>query len=371
MGLGLLLPVIPLYIAGDLGGGGMAIGVASAAMGVSAMAFRPFIGPLGDKRGRRFLLQTGSAVAALSMVLLVWADTVPLVVACRVLTGVGEAAAFVGAAASVQDFAPAHRRGEAASYFSVAVYGSLAAGPLLGEWIYENRSFEAAALAAAAMCVLAVIFGVAAPHEVPEVAPPKPDSWLHPAAIRPGLTLMFGLLGYIGFVIFAVVHAEEIGMAVVGAPFAVFAVIVVSLRVLGSSVPDRLGATRTTTIAMACSALGLLVIGVVREPIGLFVGTAILACGQAFLFPGLFAHVIDDAPESERSHAVASFAFFFDGASAIGGLLMGVVVATTNTSGAFLVGAALCIATLFATRTSLLRLEPTIGDYGASSVQKD
>ncbi|MCH7790541.1 MAG: MFS transporter, partial [Acidobacteria bacterium] len=93
MGLGLLLPVIPLYIAGDLGGGGMAIGVASAAMGVSAMAFRPFIGPLGDKRGRRFLLQTGSAVAALSMVLLVWADTVPLVVACRVLTGVGEAAA--------------------------------------------------------------------------------------------------------------------------------------------------------------------------------------------------------------------------------------------------------------------------------------
>ena len=81
--------------------------------------------------------------------------------------------------------------------------------------------------------------------------------------------------------------------------------------------------------------------------------------------------MIDDAPESERSHAVASFAFFFDGASAIGGLLMGVVVATTNTSGAFLVGAALCIATLFATRTSLLRLEPTIGDYGASSVQKD
>jgi MFS family permease len=371
MGLGLLLPVIPLYIRDDLGGGGLAIGIASAAMGLSAMAFRPFIGPLGDERGRRFLLQTGSAVAALSMVLLVWADSVPLVIGCRVLTGVGEAAAFVGAAASVQDFAPPHRRGEAASYFSVAVYASLAAGPLLGEWIYENRSFAAASLTAAALCALAVVFGAAAPSKVPDEKPPKPDSWLHPAALRPGITLMFGLLGYIGFVAFGAVHAEDIGLAVVGAPFAVFAVIVVSLRVLASGLPDRLGAARTTAIAMSASALGLLVMGVFREPIGLFIGTAILASGQAFLFPGLFANAVDNAPESERSHAVASFAFFFDGASALGGLLMGAIVATTNTSGAFIVGSAFCVGTLLATRTKALKIESNRGGYGAESVSED
>ncbi len=364
LGLGLLMPVIPLYIEGDLGGGGLAIGVASAAMGIAAMAFRPFIGPLGDRRGRRFLLQAGSAIAGVSMVLLVWADSVPLVVACRVLTGVGEAAAFVGAAASVQDFAPPHRRGEAASYFSVAVYGSLAIGPLIGEWLFENWSFEAAAVAAGLLCFVAVAFGMAAPNEVPELAPPKPDKLLHPAAVRPGLTLLFGLLGYIGFLAFGVVHAEDIGLGVVGAPFAIFAVIVVTLRLLGSALPDRLGPTRTTTIAMVTSAAGLLLIAAIREPVGLYAGTVLLAFGQAFLFPGLFAHVVDSAPESERSHAVASFSFFFDGASAIGGLLMGAVVAATNTSGAFAVGALLCVTTLAATRTDPLRLRER-GDDGA------
>ena len=40
---------------------------------------------------------------------------------------------FVGVATAAQDLAPDHRRGEAASYFSVALYGGLALGPLIGE----------------------------------------------------------------------------------------------------------------------------------------------------------------------------------------------------------------------------------------------
>ena len=51
----------------------------------------------------------------------------------RVVTGFGEAGFFVGAATMITDLAPVERRGEAVSYWSVAVYGGLAFGPVLGD----------------------------------------------------------------------------------------------------------------------------------------------------------------------------------------------------------------------------------------------
>ena len=56
-----------------------------------------------------------------------------MLVLARLVTGAGEAAVFVGVATAAQDLAPDHRRGEAASYFSVALYGGLAVGPPVGE----------------------------------------------------------------------------------------------------------------------------------------------------------------------------------------------------------------------------------------------
>ena len=50
----------------------------------------------------------------------------------RVVTGFGEAGFFVGAATMITDLAPVERRGEAVSYWSVAVYGGLSFGPVLG-----------------------------------------------------------------------------------------------------------------------------------------------------------------------------------------------------------------------------------------------
>ena len=75
----------------------------------------------------------GSLTFALSVVAYGLVDAVPWLVAMRILSGVGEAAVFVGAATTAQDLAPAHRRGEAASYFSVAIYGGLGIGPVIGE----------------------------------------------------------------------------------------------------------------------------------------------------------------------------------------------------------------------------------------------
>lgn len=352
LGMGVGLAVLPRWVEDELGGSGLAVGIVTGGMGISAALLRPLIGPIGDRRGRRFLFQWGCAFAGAGLLVLVVAESVPVVLAGRLISGLGEAGAFVGAAAAIQDIVPPNRRGEAASYFSVAIYGGLAVGPLLGEWVNEQYGTDQVWWLGAAFCAAGLVLGRVAPA-VANPAAQRPRRFLHPAAVRPGLTLFLGLMGYMGFVAFIAIHAEDIGVAAVGAPFAVLAAVTLSLRIAGSRLFDILGPVRSAGIAMAASAVGLLVLGLWRAPAGVFVGTTVLAVGQTFLFPGLFAATVERAPETERSHAVASFSFFFDSATAVGGMVMGAVVALSDEPTAFLVGGGICVVTLLSLRALL------------------
>src|ERR1700682_4335405 len=64
LAVGLMIPVIPRYVKGPLGGGSIAIGAAVGAFSVASVLVRPFIGGLGDRRGRRQLIVTGPVLVA-------------------------------------------------------------------------------------------------------------------------------------------------------------------------------------------------------------------------------------------------------------------------------------------------------------------
>ena len=263
-----------------------------------------------------------------------------MVIAFRALAGLGEAAVFVGAASAAQDLATDESRGEAASYFSLAIYSSLFLGPPLGEWISETFGNDTAWVLAGGLAVLAASTGIVAPG-APTEPPPKPERrvLLHRAALRPGAVLFLGLLGYTGFLAFAALHAEEVGIANTGTVFTVFALVIIFLRIFAAKLPDQLGPIRTSRISLSCGAVGLAVLAVWTEPVGVYVGAAILAVAQSFLFPALFALVVDDAPDAERSHAISTLSMFFDLAFGLGGPVIGLVSDTFNRSTAFAVSA--------------------------------
>ena len=135
--MGMLLPVLPRYVEDELGGSGFAVGAAVGAFAVSAALVRPLVGRLGDRLGRRPLAVVGAGIAAVSIAVYGLVDAVPFLVAARLVTGLGEAAFFVGAATAAQDLSPDDRRGEAASFFSTSIYGGLAVGPFVGEALYR------------------------------------------------------------------------------------------------------------------------------------------------------------------------------------------------------------------------------------------
>ena len=334
--LGSTWPVVPAFVEHDLGGGAVAVGLSVGAFGFSAALLRPVIGPLGDRRGRRFLLVLGSVGVSTSLLLLVPATSVAMVVAARLMLGMGEAAFFIGITSAIQDQCPPDRRGEATSYFTVTLYLGLAIGPALGERLMETSGADRAFVVAALLGLVPLMLIGAAPGR--PVEPPDVPllRWrLHRAALRPGLMLFIGLMAYSGFLAFMALHAAEMGVASTGTVFALFATIVVSVRLLGARLPDRLGALTTTRLSMGFTSAGMLVISLWTDPTGVIVGVVVMAIGQCFLFPALFTMVVETAPDSARSHAIGSFSMSFDLAMAIGPLLVGAVVALTDRPGGF------------------------------------
>ena len=368
--VGMLTPVLPLYVEGPLGGSEVAVGLSIGAFSLSAAVLRPWIGRIGDRRGRRILVLGGALVVAASVAGYGLATSLPLLVAMRLLSGVGEAALFVGAATAIQDLAPDTRRGEAASYFSIAIYGGLALGPALGERVLGEDRYQSVWVVAALVCLVAAVLAWWTPvGGDPDAG--RPARLLHPAALVPGSVLGLSLIGFAGFSTFIPLYVDDVGLDGSSQIFTIYAVGVLVVRILGARIPDVVGPVRTASAALCLLSLGLATMAIWQAPAGLYAGTLVFAGGSSLLFPALSVLVIDAAPASERSSAVATFSLFFDLSQGIGALVLGGVVAVGGEPAAFAVGAVLCLAGLGLLRRRLppaAAVRRPVGDLDAAPV---
>ena len=354
--MGVVAPVLPRFVEDSLGGGGTAVGISVGAFAVSAALLRPVVGHIGDRRGRRVLVLGGGTIAGISVLGYALATTLPAIIGMRLLTGAGEAAMFVGAATAVQDLSPSSRRGEATSYFSVAVYGGLAIGPVLGELFRTHWGVHAAWFLGGGLCFGAVLLGLRMPVARPAVtehAPAAKRRLLHPAALRPGLILALSTTGFAGFSAFVPLYVTQLGLQGSGAVFAEYAVAVLLVRVFGARLPDRLGSVRGASIALVFQAAGLLAMCLWMSVTGLYVSTFVYAMGVSLLYPSLFPLVVDGAPEAERSQAVATFTLAFDVSQGLGAFLLGIVVSLSSERWSFGAAALLSIAGLLLVQARL------------------
>jgi MFS family permease len=341
LAIGMLIPVVPVFASGPLGAGTVGVGVAVAATSVTAMLFQPVAGLIADRRGRRPLVIAGAAIFAASVLAYTLVDAPSALVGLRLLGGVGEALVFVATATVINDVAPPDRRGEAVSLYSLAVWGGLAAGPVLGELALGDDSFDTVWVAAAVPATMAALVGIALTETRPAHAATRRrrPPLVHRAALGPGLVLVMTMIGFAGMTAFAPLYARELGLDGAAPVFALNAVIVVSVRSVGRKIPDRFGPRRTATAAVILASAGLATIALIHDPAGLYAGTAVLAFGQALVFPALMTIVVATAPEQGRSSAVGSFTACADLGYAIGAVSLGVVAAAAGYRGVFAVAA--------------------------------
>ena len=381
--VGVLVPIVPTYVEDELRGGELGVGLAIAAFAGAAIAARPLIGRLIDRYGRRTVIAGGATLAAISGSLYGFVDSIPVLLVLRGLTGIGEAALFVGAATLIAELSPGHRRAEAASYFSVALYAGLGIGPIIGEGVIERTSFEVAFLTAAGFAALAAAMSLSLPKWVatasgddddlaataPGAAPMptgvtsrRSGAFLHPVALGPGLVLACGSAAFAVFSAFLPEYSRQLGLSGSGALFAVYSVVCLGVRLVGARLPERLGPRTSGTTTFCVLGAALLLLAAVPQVWALWVAAALVGVAMAFLYPSLMALTVNRAPLAERARAISSFTMFFEIGTAAGALALGAVADVLGKRVGFAGAVLLCAAGLWVMWVKVL---PTPGRRAA------
>jgi MFS family permease len=343
---------------------------------------------LADRYGRRSIIIGGALTAATGGMLMSQVDSLGPLMALRALTGVGEAAVFVGSATLIADLSPRARRAEGASYFSVAVFSGIGVGPVFSEWLLDDVNFERTFIAAGGFAILAAVIAIFAPVRVesPEdsestvdsgghAAPPVrglADSGIfkiiHPAAILPGAVLACGVGGLTTFFLFIPEYSRDNGFANSGLLFLTYALVSLVIRIFGAKLPERLGPRRSVTIALVSMAGGLTVFAAAPSVIGLWVGAFLIGLGAAFNYPSLMALTVNNASDTDRASAISSFTMFFEIGSAGSGLLIGGFAQIVGKQIGFLGGVVSCLIGLWLLRT---KLAPAGSDDGPNRGKRE
>lgn len=342
--VGVVIHTLPLYTTGPVGASEAGAGLAFGAFAVTALVCRPFAGRLSDRRGRLPLIVLGSCLAAIGCVLMPLADSLTVVVALRLLQGVGEAAFFVAGFALLADIAPPSRMGEALSYNSLGLYLGIAFGPPLGELLVEQWGFDAGWYGGTALAAGAAVLALLIPEPERDTTGEGHGKLIHRPGIPASIGFFTSLAAISGFLAFASLYSGDIGMSNTSLALVVYGCTVVLCRIVFARVPDRLPSLPLGAASLVAIGAGMALMAAWQEPAGLLLGAVVAGVGVTFSTPAFFSAIFATARPNERGAASGTASAFIDLGLGFGPIALGVVADSQGIPWAFGVGAGIAMA---------------------------
>ncbi|MBX2972171.1 MAG: MFS transporter [Flavobacteriales bacterium] len=155
MGFGIFIPVVPIY-ARELNASDALVGDTGALFSLMMFVFTPVWGSLSDRFGRRPIILWALGISAASYLMFANANTLFLLIASRMLTGVGSGN-ITAAQAYITDITPPEGRAKAMGLIGAAFGLGFIFGPPMGSFIYMHFGVEWVGYAAAIICVLNMV----------------------------------------------------------------------------------------------------------------------------------------------------------------------------------------------------------------------
>ena len=155
VGLLMLMPLLPFY-AKSMGGGGMVVGLLVSSFAIAQLLSAPMWGRFSDRHGRRPALLIGLTASAIAYVIFAYSTSLWLLFLSRLVQGAGGGTVGV-IQAYVADTLEPDQRARGLGWLSAATNAGVALGPVLGS-LASGVSRQAPGLAAAALCVINIIF---------------------------------------------------------------------------------------------------------------------------------------------------------------------------------------------------------------------
>lgn len=336
-GFYMLYPTLPLFIK-QMGGNEAQVGLAMGAFMLSAVIFRPIVGVLLDRFGRRPFIVWGLLLFTLAMYMYDWIGGIVVLMGLRILHGMSWAVSTTAVYTTITDIIPSARRGEGMGWFTTAATLAMAVGPVFGIWVIQNLSYHALFLFAVGLSVTALLltFGAKIPF--------RPQSGirrieLFEKSVLPVTASVFFLyIAYGGITTFVALFANSIKVNS-GAFFLAYAATLALIRPIAGKLSDRHGETSVIVPALVITISALIVLSFSTGLFGVLVSAVLYGIGFGSAQPALQAATIRLARPDRKGVANASLLTATDLGIGLGAIMLGWVSQYTGYQVLFTVSA--------------------------------
>jgi MFS family permease len=361
--LGTVLGILPGYVH-SLGGGAVLVGFAVGAPALTGAACRPTGGRVADRVGPARVVMAGAVLMAAGTIP-AYVKALPVLIVSRLPVGAGEAAMMAATVLWLLRLAGPERRGRAMGHIGLANYAGLTVGPPLAEALsghsHPVRVWVTAGILPLLGAALAAVMARGndpAAHAVardPEAEQAGAQTageqngaaapGVFRATLRPGLGLMLVNFGYVTVLSFGAAAATEQKSGIATFVIPVFGAGVIASRTILAAVPDRLGAPRTLSLAVALEAAGLAGLATASSAPAALVALVVMSVGQGLAVPSLGLLALASVPPSRHGRTAGAFFAYFDAGVGLGGPAVGLAARAADPSGALLAAAVAVLAT--------------------------
>ncbi|MCR8656482.1 MFS transporter [Paenibacillus endoradicis] len=333
----MLYPTLPLFIK-EMGGNEKQVGLVMGALMLSSVIFRPLVGGLLDRFGRRPFIIWGLIIFIIAMYMYNWIGGIIMLIGLRILHGMSCAVSTTSMMTSITDMIPTTRRGEGMGWFSISMTLAMAIGPMFGLWIMQILSYEAMFLFGVGLSTIALFLTFGAKMPFRPITNRKGIQIFEKSVLPVMAPIFFLFIAYGGITTFVPLFAEGIELNS-GAFFMVYAATLALSRPIAGKLSDRKGEIFVIVPALIITVIALVVLSLSTSLFGMLVSAVLYGIGFGSAQPALQAITLHLAPEDRKGAANAFFSTATDLGIGLGAIGLGLVSEYMNYKVLFMVSA--------------------------------
>ena len=295
---------LPVY-ANSLGAAPSMVGIIVSSFSVSAILIRPFAGPAFDSFSRKRLLLASQVIICVCLFLYGVVESIPTLIAVRLLHGVGIGCSGPLAMSLVSEFLPESKFASGISIYALAQSFAQVIGPAVGLYLADAVGFSWSFFLASGSLVIAII-GVALIKEPFRERLPyqlRLSRMFAPEAVGKGIALMLLATSFSCLTSYVVLYGHERGVQDMGMFFVVYALCLIVTRPVFGKLADRFGSPRILSVGVVFFVLSYVLLSM-ADTLGGFVAAAVTSSfGFGCCGPLLQSMALASVPEARRGAA--------------------------------------------------------------------